>query len=192
MSSVAKILKTIESGDKQAAAELLPIVYEELRNLAKARLRSEQPGYTLQATDLVHEAYRRLVDDPQHDDAKWENVGHFFGAAAEAMRRILIDRAREKFAQKRGGDRQRVEFEAIQHPAAKRPDELLELDIALSKLEKIDSLKAELVKLRFFTGLTTKQAAKSLGISPATADRYWAYSRAWLKAEINRAKLDEE
>ena len=187
MSNVTKILNAIEAGDQQAATELLPVVYHELRQLAKARLLSEQPGQTLQATDLVHEAYRKLVDEYDGDRAKWNGAGHFFGAAAEAMRRILIDRAREKSAQKRGGGRQRVEFEAIEHPAAQRPEELLELDVALAKLEAMDSLKAELVKLRFFAGLTIKEAAHALGVSPATADRHWSYARAWLKAEIKRA-----
>lgn len=186
MSNVTKILQAIESGDKKAATELLPVVYDELRKLARSRLSSERPGYTLQATDLVHEAYRKLIGSDEGHTEKWKDKGHFFGAAAEAMRRILIDRAREKAAQKRGGDRQQVEFEAIHHPAAKRPEELLELDIALSKLEKQDVQKANVVKLRFFAGLTIKQTAKALGISPATADRYWTYSRAWLKTELRR------
>ena len=188
MSNVTRILEAIDSGDKQAAAELLPLVYQELRKLAKSRLASEKPGQSLQATDLVHEAYRNLVDAKNGDHEKWNSIGHFFGAAAEAMRRILIDRAREKAALKRGGNLQRVDFDAIDHPAAKKPEELLDLDIALSKLEAQDSHKAELVKLRFFAGLTTKQAAKALGISPATADRQWSYARAWLKAEIKNAR----
>lgn len=188
MTHVNEILKAIESGDKQAAAELLPLVYHELRKLAKARLSSERAGQTLQATDLVHEAYQKLVDVDVGGKGEWNSTGHFFGAAAEAMRRILIDRAREKAAVKRGGDRQRVAFDAIEHPAAKRPKELIDIDIALSRLEQLDPGKAELVKLRFFAGLTTKQTAKALGISPATADRNWAYARAWLKAEIKRSE----
>jgi RNA polymerase sigma factor (TIGR02999 family) len=187
MSDVSKILIAIESGDKRAAAELLPLVYDELRKLARSRLSSESPGQTLQATDLVHEVYRKLVDTDDGREEKWNSRGHFFGAAAEAMRRILIDHAREKSAQKRGGDRQRIEFDAIQHPAAKQPKELLELDAALSQLEQRDPQKAEVVKLRFFAGLTTNQAASALGISPATADRYWSYARAWLKAEMRRS-----
>ena len=157
----------------------------QLRKLAKARLASENPGQTLQATDLVHEAYRRLVDATGGDDAKWNSTGHFFGAAAEAMRRILIDRARAKAAQKRGGELNRIEFEELEHPAAQRPEKLLELDEALTKLELHDPQKAELVKLRFFAGLTNKQAASALGISSATADRHWAYARAWLKTTID-------
>ena len=188
MSNVTRILEAIDSGDKQAAAELLPLVYQELRNLAKARLATEKPGQTLQATDLVHEAYRKLVNRPEQDLDKWNSISHFFGAAAEAMRRILIDRAREKAALKRGADLQRVEFDAIDHPAAKRPEELLDLDAALSKLESQDPQKAELVKLRFFAGLTTKQAAKALGVSPATADRKWSFARAWLKSEMKKAQ----
>ena len=185
MSQVAQILNAISSGDQQAAAELLPLVYSELRKLAKSRLASENPGQSLQATELVHEAYHRLVDATGGADPKWNSTGHFFGAAAEAMRRILIDRARAKAAQKRGGDLQRVEFEELQHPAAKKPERLLELDEALTRLEAEDPQKAQLVKLRFFAGLTNKQAAAALNISPATADRYWAFARAWLKTEIS-------
>ena len=186
MTNVSKLLQAIESGDKQAAAQLLPLVYSELRRLAKSRLASERPGQTLQATDLVHEAYRKLVDADEGDGHKWNSEGHFFGAAAQAMRRILIDRAREKAALKRGGDLQRVEFDAIEHPASERPNELLQLDAALSRLEANDPQKAELVKLRFFAGLTNKQAARALGISPATADRRWSFARAWLKTEMKR------
>ena len=185
MSNITRILQAIEGGDQQAAAELLPLVYDELRKLAKARLSNEHPGQTLQATELVHEAYRRLVDETHGGEAKWNSTGHFFGAAAEAMRRILIDRARAKAAQKRGGDLQRVEFEELEHPAAKKPEKLLNLDEALTKLEAADPQKAELVKLRFFGGLTSAQAASALGISPATADRHWAFARAWLKTEMN-------
>ena len=184
MSDLTQLLKSAESGDQRAAEELLPLVYSELRCLAKARLSHEQPGQTLQATDLVHEAYRRLVDGGENADAKWNSTGHFFGAAAEAMRRILIDRARAKAAQKRGGELQRVEFEELEHPAAKRPERFLLLDEALTKLESQDPQKAQLVKLRFFAGLTNKQAATALGISTATADRAWAFARAWLKTEM--------
>jgi RNA polymerase sigma factor (TIGR02999 family) len=164
---------------------MLPLVYNELRRLAKIRLSGEKVGQTLQATDLVHEAYQRLINVNDGEDVRWNGSGHFFGAAAEAMRRILIDRARAKAAQKRGGDLQRVEFEDLDHPAAKRPERLLDLDGALSKLEQQDPQKAQLVKLRFFAGLTNKQAAQTLGISTATADRHWAYARAWLKTEMD-------
>jgi RNA polymerase sigma factor (TIGR02999 family) len=133
---------------------------------------------------LVHQAYRRIVDVDGGGGPKWNSSGHFFGAAAEAMRRILIDRARAKAAQKRGGDLQRVEFEELDHPAAKRPERLLDLDGALTKLEEQDPQKAQLVKLRFFAGLTNQQAAQALGISTATADRHWAYARAWMKTEM--------
>ncbi len=184
MSNVSKILSAIESGDQQAAEKLLPVVYEELRKLARAKLSQENSGQTLQATDLVHEAYQRLVDVANGNDEKLNSAGHFFGAAAEAMRRILIDRARAKSAQKRGGGIQRIEFEGLDHPAAQKPERLLALDVALQRLEQVDAQKAELVKLRFFAGLTNKQAAQALGISPATADRSWVYARAWLKSEL--------
>ncbi len=184
MPNVTQILNAIEAGDRQAAEDLLPVVYDELRKLARARLTDELPGQTLQATDLVHEAYQRLVDVADGSDEKWNSTGHFFGAAAEAMRRILIDRARAKRAQKRGGDLERIEFEGLEHPAARKPERLLELDEALQKLEQQDACKAELVKLRFFAGLTSKQAAKVLAISPATADRAWAFARAWLKTAM--------
>ncbi|HBE70425.1 MAG TPA: RNA polymerase subunit sigma [Planctomycetaceae bacterium] len=184
MTNLTQVLNAIESGDQKAAEVLLPLVYDELRTLAQARLSGEQVGQTLQATDLVHEAYRRLVDVGDGSDEKWNSTGHFFGAAAEAMRRILIDRARAKAAQKRGGNLQRVEFEEIDHPAAKKPERLLALDEALSQLEHEDAQKAQLVKLRFFAGLTNKQAAQALGVSPASADRAWSYARAWLKTHM--------
>jgi RNA polymerase sigma factor (TIGR02999 family) len=183
-SEITQILKAVDAGDQRAAEELLPLVYQELRALAKARLAHERVGQSLQATDLVHEAYHRIIDVDGGEDATWNNAGHFFGAAAEAMRRILIDRARAKAAQKRGGDLKRVEFAELEHPADKRPERLLELDEALTKLEQNDPNKAKLVKLRFYAGLTNKQAAKALGISTATADRNWAFARAWLKAEM--------
>ena len=185
MTDITRILKAVESGDQRAAEELLPLVYQELRRLAKSRLSDENPGQTLQATDLVHEAYQRLVDFDGGGDARWNSAGHFFGAAAEAMRRILIDRARAKSAQKRGGGRQRVEFEELDHPAAKKPERFIQLNEALTKLEAQDPQKALLVKLRFFAGLTNKQAANVLGISTATADRAWAFARAWLKTEMD-------
>lgn len=185
MSNLSQILQAIESGDQHAAAELLPLVYDELRQLAKSRLASEKPGQTLQATELVHEACSRLVKKSNGAEAKWNSTGHFFGAAAEAMRRILIDRARAKAAQKRGGDLQRVEFEELEHPAARKPEKLLHLDEALTKLEASAPQKAQLVKLRFFGGLTNAQAASTLGVSSATADCHWAFARAWLKSEMH-------
>ncbi len=185
MTNVTYILKAIESGEQEAAEKLLPAVYDELRELARNRLSNEKQGQTLQATDLVHEAYQRLVDACGGGDKKWNSTGHFFGAAAEAMRRILIDRARAKAAQKRGGELQRAEFAEIDHPAAKKPERLLELDEALTQLEQEDVQKAQLVKLRFFAGLTNKQAAEALGISTATADRAWSYARAWLKTHMS-------
>jgi RNA polymerase sigma factor (TIGR02999 family) len=191
MGDASELLKSIEQGDAQAAKKLLPIVYEELRRLAKSRLASEKPGHTLQATDLVHEAYKRLVDVADGEAEKWNSAGHFFGAAAEAMRRILIDRARAKVAIKRGGGIQRVEFDEIEHPASQRPERLLLLDEALHGLEQSDPDKAKLVKLRFYAGLTGQQAAKALDISTTTADRHWAYARAWLKSRMDESETDK-
>jgi RNA polymerase sigma factor (TIGR02999 family) len=187
MTDVTRILNAIEQGHHQATDELLPLVYEELRLLAAQKLSNESPGQTLQATALVHEAYLRLVGN---ETPTWQNRRHFFGAAAEAMRRILIDTARRKLTGKRGGGRQRIDLERM-NPAVEGPSEdLLALDEALQKLEHKDKLKADLVKLRYFAGLTGAQAAQALAISHATADEYWAYARAWLKVEI--AKGDEE
>lgn len=162
---------------------LLPAVYNELRKLAEARIAAEAPGHTLQPTALVHDAYLRLLgaDGAQRS---WENKGHYFSAAAEAMRRILIDRARAKGALKRGGDRKRVVLELDQITLAEVPDEILDLDSALQRLAKEEPVKAELVKLRFFAGLNLRQAAAVLGISSTTANRYWAYARAWLFDEL--------
>lgn len=184
MSDVTRLLRAVERGDKKASEELLPLVYEELRRLAKSKLTGERAGQTLQATDLVHEAFDRLVGAEGVDDPKWNGVGHFFGAAAEAMRRILIDRARAKATAKRGGDHQRVELEGFEHPAEKRPERLLQLEEALIEFEKVDPEKAQIVKLRFFAGLTGRQTAEALGVSTATVDRHWAFARAWLKAEM--------
>lgn len=185
MTKLTEVLLAIDSGDRKAAEDLLPLVYSELRRLARTRLSQEKAGQTLQATDLVHEAYHRLLGDDGGTDPKWNSTGHFFGAAAEAMRRILIERARAKAALKRGGDRQRVEFEELDHPASKRPERFLLLDEALTQFEDVDPVKASLVKLRFFGGLTNEQAASALGISTATADRAWAFARAWLKAKMD-------
>ena len=187
MSDVTQIISRIESGDRAASEELLPLVYQELRKLAEAKLAHEKPGQTLQATALVHEAYMRLVDSEQ--TRGWDSRGHFFAAAAEAMRRILVDKAREKRAQKRGGGQlRRIELDdnvTIQQEAT-RDDQLLALDIALDRLEQQDAVKAELVKLRYFAGLTGAQAAEALGIGVSTADKYWAYAKVWLRSEMQR------
>jgi RNA polymerase sigma factor (TIGR02999 family) len=182
MSDVTRILSAIETGDPHAAVQLLPLVYDELRKLAAERMAQEKPGHTLQATALVHEAYLRLVDveRAQH----WNSRGHFFAAAAEAMRRILIGNARRKHAQKRGGQARRVDLETLDLTDCPASDKLLALEDALIRLTDKDPVKAELVKLRYFAGLTTQEVAAVLGISTATADRYWAYARAWLQNEI--------
>jgi len=185
MSDVTRILTAIEQGDAKAADELLPLVYEELRLLAARKMAQEPPGQTLQTTALVHEAYIRLVGS---EIQNWNSRGHFYSAAAEAMRRILIDNARRKKSLKRGGDHQRIEFDAAILKGGKsyQMDDLIALDEALQKLADKDKLKAELVKLLFFAGLTSDQAARVLGISPATAERYWDYARSWLRVEITR------
>ena len=183
MSDVTRILSQIEAGDPSAAEQLLPLVYNELRILAAARLAQEKPGQTLQATALVHEAYLRLVVHGQGQPA-WDSRAHFLSAAATAMRRILIERARYRQSLIHGGGRRREEL-ATDHLEAPEPDEkLLALDTALQKLAEIDPDKARLVELRYFAGLTGEQAAGILGISPTTADRHWAFARAWLRREI--------
>ncbi len=184
MSDVTRILNAIERGDAKATDELLPLVYEELRLLAAQRLSHEPPGQTLQATALVHEAYLRLVgDEPQ----SWENHGHFFAAAAEAMRRLLVENARHKQTLKHGGRLQPVDLvESLAVDDASPPEEMLALDEALAKLAQQDPTKAELVKLRYFAGLTIEQAAKALDISHATAERYWDYARSWLRVELGQ------
>jgi len=183
MADVTRILNAIEQGDPRATEALLPLVYEELRLLAAQKLSHELPGQTLQATALVHEAYLRLVGT---EDQSWDNRRHFFKAAAEAMRRILIESARRKSTQKRGGEQKRVELsEPLLIADEAALEEILALDEALEKLEKKDQLKADLVKLRFYAGLTIEQSAKSLGISLTTAKTYWAYTRAWLLREIS-------
>ena len=178
MSDVTRILSAIEQGDSHAAEQLLPLVYDELRKLAAQRLASEKPGQTLQATALVHEAYLRLVDVDQVP--QWNSRGHFFAAAAEAMRRILVEGARAKRSLKRGGGAKRVNFDQAVSLAEEPADDLLALDEALDRLAAQDPAKAEIVKLRYFAGLTIEQAAQALGLSRATADRYWAYSKVWL------------
>ncbi|MGE0756758.1 MAG: ECF-type sigma factor [Pirellulaceae bacterium] len=182
MNNVTRILTAMQQGDPLAAGELLPLVYNELRRLAQSKLAHEPSSQTLQATALVHEAFLRLVgDDPA---TPWNSRGHYFAAAAEAMRRILIERARQRQSLKRGGDWERVEIQLDLILADDRCDKLVALDEALRKLEERDAPKAELVKLRFFAGLTNAEAAAALGISPATADRHWSYARAWLQREM--------
>jgi RNA polymerase sigma factor (TIGR02999 family) len=182
MDDVTRILSAVEQGDTKAAEQLLPLLYDELRKLAAFKLAQEKPGQTLQATALVHEAYVRLVDGKkiQH----WESRGHFFVAAAEAMRRILIDNARRKRAEKRGGRLERQQLEAIDVAAPPHREDLLALDQALVKLEAEDHVKAQLVKLRYFAGLTEEDAAKVLGLSRATVQRHWRYAKAWLLGEL--------
>src|SRR5262249_49467903 len=183
MSEVTRILSAIEAGDPRAAAELLPLVYDELRRLAAAHLAAERPGQTLQPTALVHEAYLRLVGDGQ--PRAWNGHGHFFGAAAGAMRRTLVDSAGRRARQRRGGERARVGLEAAD-PAAPALDEgLLDLDEALTRLAVADPAAAELVKLRYFAGLSIPQAAEALGIGARSADRLWAYARAWLRDALS-------
>jgi RNA polymerase sigma factor (TIGR02999 family) len=184
MSDVTRILSAIEQGDPRAAEQLLPLVYQELRRLAAQKLARERPGQTLQATALVHEAYLRLVArEGSSSSASWNSQGHFFCAAAEAMRRILLDRARHRQTQKAGGDHQRQELSDIAVDGEPCLD-LLALNEALEKLEVQDKRRAELVKLRFFAGLTIEEAARILGVSTSTADNDWAYARCWLRLEL--------
>jgi len=184
MSDVTQILSAIERGESGAAENLLPLVYDELRQLASVRLGVEKPGQTLQATALVHEAYLRLVGGA--NEPNWESRGHFFAAAAEAMRRILINRARDKKRIKRGGDLQRVDFDRIEIALDTNDEQLIALDEALSELAEEDADAARLVNLRFFAGLTLQAAADSLGMPLRTAERQWAYARAWLYARLQR------
>jgi RNA polymerase sigma factor (TIGR02999 family) len=179
MPDVTRLLDAAAAGDCWAAADLLPLVYDELRQLAAARMAAEAPGQTLEPTALVHEAYLRLVGDQSFDGR-----GHFFAAAAEAMRRILVENVRRKRSLKQGGGRGREEFDEVQLAAPEPVEDLLALDEALDKLAAKDPVKAELVKLRYFAGLTIEEAAAALGISPATAKRYWTYARTWLFQEI--------
>ena len=182
-SDVTQLLHAIGRGDRRAAADLLPVVYDELRQLARQRLAREAPGQTLQATALVHEAYLRLVGTG--DEQKWANRPHFFAAAAEAMRRIMVEGYRRKHALKRGGEAEREPFDVADHIVAPRPrEDLLAVDEALERLAAKDARKAELVKLRFFAGLTLAEAAQVLGVSENTADRDWAFAKAWLHREI--------
>lgn len=184
MTDVTTILSAIEQGDPRAAAELLPLVYNELRRLASQKLAQEEPGHTLQATALVHEAYLRLVGPGAPE---WNSRGHFYAAAAEAMRRILIDRARRKRSTKHGGHLRRRAHDDVEIVAAAPCDDVLALDSALTQLAADDPAKAELVSLRYFAGLTLEETARALGISTATAKRHWVYARAWLFRAIERA-----
>ncbi len=186
MPDLTQLLDAAVAGDRHAAAAILPLVYDELRQLAAARMANESPGHTLDATALVHEAYLRLVGER----AGWANCGHFFAAAAEAMRRILVEAARRKATAKRGGARTRVALTDL--PAATPPEELLALDEALTRLAERDPVRAEVVKLRFFAGLTVPEAAAALGVSVATAERHWTFARTWLFVELNAAEPSEK
>jgi RNA polymerase sigma factor (TIGR02999 family) len=183
MGDVTRILADIERGDPRAADQLLPLVYDELRKLAAQKMAQENPGLTLEATALVHEAYLRLVDREKAQD--WDNRAHFFAAAAEAMRRILVDSARRRGAQKRGGDHERIHLAEIHEQSGEDQVDLLALDDALKKLEALHPDKAQVIKLRFFAGCTLEETAEILGISRATAQRTWAYARAWLFGQLN-------
>ena len=185
MSDVTRILQSLERGEVQAADGLLPLVYDELRRLAAAKMAQEAPGQTLQPTALVYEAYLRLIGNQSQ---KWNGRAHFFGAAAEAMRRILIENARRKRAARHGGGQARLDINEIEIAAAAKDDELLAVSDALEKFATRDQQKAELVKLRYFVGLTTEEAAEVLGVSVPTADRWWNFSRAWLFEEIERER----
>lgn len=190
MHDITRILNQVEGGDPEATERLLPLVYEELRRLAAARLHREQPGQTLQPTALVHEAYLRLVDPA--NPFSWKSRGHFFGAAAEAMRRILVDSARRKHRSKHGGGQIRQELDPEQIAAPEVHEDLLALDEALDRLQSADGQAAEIVRLRYFAGLSGKEAAEILGISPRSADRLWAYARAWLRRDLRGAEESEE
>lgn len=188
MSDVTRILSQIDSGDPSAAEKLLPLVYDELRKLAAAKLAQEKPGQTLQATALVHEAYLRLVGDVQGNaqHESWNNRGHFFGAAAEAMRRIIVERARRNGRMRHGGEFQRQDAAEADLVADQRLAETLQVDAALDELAEQDPRAAELVKLRFFVGMTTAEAADALGISTKTVERTWVYAKAWLRNALSR------
>jgi RNA polymerase sigma factor (TIGR02999 family) len=183
MSDVTHILNAIDAGDASATEQLLPLVYDDLRKLAAQRLAQEKPGQTLDATALVHEVYLRLVGPA--DDQRWQTRGHFFAAAAEAMRRILVENARRKTRKKRGGERARVDLDAAAPAAPSLDDDLLNLNEALTRFAQTDPAAAELVKLRYFAGLSIPQAAEALGIGARSADRLWAYARAWLRDALS-------
>jgi RNA polymerase sigma factor (TIGR02999 family) len=185
MSEVTRILSAVEQGDPHAAEQLLPLLYDELRKLAAQKLAQEKPGQTLQPTALVHEAYLRLIGGEQ--ESHWDNRGHFFAAAAEAMRRILVENARHKQSQKHGGGLARQQLDPDQHLAPAIREDLLALDEALTRLAAVNLQAAQLVQLRYFAGLSIPEAAQNLGISPRSADRLWAYARAWLHQDITGA-----
>src|ERR1043166_9543095 len=180
---VTRIMERAQKGDSKAAAELLPLVYDELRKLAAAKMSRERPDQTLQPTALVHEAWLRLVGN---ENQEWSGRAHFFGAAAEAMRRILVDRAREKMALKRGGNLGRIAIDAVELASPMPDDKLLDVDEAMDRLATVDTRAAEMVKLRFFIGLTQEEAANELGVSLATAERVWGFARAWLLRELRK------
>ena len=190
MNEVTQILSDLAQGHARAAGQLLPLVYDELRRLAAARLAAEPPGNTLQPTALVHEAYLRLVGTPDGD--RWDHRGHFFAAAAEAMRRILVEAARRKKAAKHGGGRYRHDANDLPIAAPPVDDDLVALDEALTRFAQVEPRKAELVKLRYFVGLTIEETAEALGLSPATAKRHWAYSKAWLFQAIEGGEKNSE
>jgi RNA polymerase sigma factor (TIGR02999 family) len=184
MSDVTRILEQIESGAEAASERLFPLVYDELRRLATAQMAKERAGHTLQATALVHESYVRLVDVERAQ--RWKSRGHFFAAAAEAMRRILVERARGKKREKRGGDWKRVDFENLDPSSSVTPDQLVALDDALVQLTALDKVAGDLVSLRYFAGMSLADAAEACGVSTATAYRHWAYARAWLACELKK------
>jgi RNA polymerase sigma factor (TIGR02999 family) len=193
MTEVTRVLSAVEQGDERAAEQLLPLVYDELRRLAAQKLGRESPGQTIQATALVHEAYMRLVQSERAGSSpSWNSRGHFFAAAAEAMRRILVERARHKKSLKGGGSHHRQEMGDIAVSAVVPDIDLIALDIALNRLESTEKRKAQLVKLRFFAGLTIEEAAQVLGISTSTADNDWAYARCWLRLEMDGAAGKDE
>lgn len=184
ISDITRVLHAMAAGDQRAAQELLPLVYQELRHLAGRKMSREQPGHTLNATALVHEAYLRLVEPVAGADSRWDGKAHFFAAAAEAMRRILVENARRKLRVKHGGEVSKVELDDVAAP--QRREELIELDEALEKFAAEEPEAAEVVKLRFFVGMSVEEAADALGISRATANRHWAYARAWLQSAMSK------
>ena len=186
---ITRLLAAVDEGNTSAAQRLLPLVYEELRRLAASRMSKERADHTLQPTALVHEAYLRLAED---SNAEWKNRSHYFAAAAEAMRRVLVDRARAKAAKKRGGDLTRVDLEDLQLAVEARPEVLCAVSEAIDELAEIAPEKAELVKLRFFAGMNNREAAEALGVSPATVKRHWQFARAWLFRRLKNGAADTE